>query len=386
MNSRDVMGVVARHRKEGPVMIWPANTAAVLNEFGRREPTLASGVSLSYVSPLCFGLAFARPDLRVVAIDGDGSLIASLPFLTTLGRYPLKNLVLLVIDNGFYRSTDRGELPTATHAGTDLCAIAKDGGIERAVTVDTVRSAEEWIDRAFREEGPFVIVAKVDPTKHAPAPSTSWDRPDRTEASMMFRRWFLEHPLKSAERRGLQFKWMKRESQSEGPGRESGRIIYQALKDAGINLFVYLPESVTYPVQELAEIDPEMPTLCCAREDEGIAMASGAYYGGMVPAIVMEGSGVGYSGLILANCILRRTPVLIVSSHSESLGVRFDHDTTSRLTNEPILRALQVPYQVLERIEDAPYVFRESVHEMRILKLPVGVVIPPYIMSDRGLA
>ena len=142
-------------------------------------------------------------------------------------------------------------------------------------------------------------------------------------------------------------------------GQQSARQIYNGLKSAGIDLFVYLPDSVTFPIQVLAERDSDMLTLCCAREDEGTAIASGAYYGGLSPTIVMEGSGVGYSALILASCIVRRTPVLVVSSHSESLGVRFDYDATSRLSNEPVLRALQIPYTVLERAEDAPSVIRE---------------------------
>ena len=99
MNVREVMELMARYRTEQPAIVWPANVANLLNSFGRREPMLSSGVSLSYVSPLCFGLAFARPDLKVISIDGDGSLIAGLPFLTTLGRYPLKNLIVLVIEN-----------------------------------------------------------------------------------------------------------------------------------------------------------------------------------------------------------------------------------------------------------------------------------------------
>jgi len=54
--------------------------------------------------------------------------------------------------------------------------------------------------------------------------------------------------------------------------------------------------------------------------------------------------------------------------------------------DEPVLRALGIPYTVLARAEDAPAVIREASHEMRILKMPAGVVLPPYVMSDRGLA
>jgi len=381
---REVMEVFNKRRKEEPVMVSPGITGRILDELGHRGPTL-TGTSLSYAAPMCFGLALARPDLKVVAIEGDGSMVAGLSFLATLGRYPLKNLVLLVIDNETHLLTGFGGLPTATASSLDLQAVASGAGVRNVAKVTTVAQVEEWVQRALSEDGPFVLIVKVDRSGHRPTTRPPPNPMDRTEASVLFRRWLLNNPRRPGTSPALELKPRQVEVEENMPGKETGRAIYDAMKAAGIDLFVYLPESVTFPAQLLAERDRDMLAVCCAREDEGIAIASGAYYGGLLPAIVMEGSGVGYSALVLAGCILRRTPVLIVASHSESLGVRFDYDTTSRLTNEPILRALQIPYQVLKRVEDAPYLFRESVHEMRILKMPVGVVVPPYVMSERGL-
>jgi thiamine pyrophosphate-dependent acetolactate synthase large subunit-like protein len=384
VNDREVLEVFARYRTHEPVIVWPGNQRLVLEELGHGDPAILYASSLAYAAPTCFGLAVARPDQKVVAIEGDGSLIAGLPHLTTLGRYPLANVVVLVFDNEGYRSTDRGELPTATAAGTDLAAIARGAGIRHAVTVTTIGEAEQALERAFREDGPFVIVAKVAPSPRTRSRPRSTD-PDRTEESMRFRRWLIEHgPERPAPRlpaASLELGPLD----EQGPGRASARAIYEPLKASGIDLFIYLPDSVTYPVQELAERDREMATLCCAREDEGVAIASGAYYGGLWPALVMEGSGVGYSGLALALSIVRRTPVLLIASHSEALGVRFDHDTTSRMTTEPLLRALGIPYVVLRHIDDAAAVVRESAHAMHVLKTPVGIVIPPHLMADRGL-
>jgi thiamine pyrophosphate-dependent acetolactate synthase large subunit-like protein len=364
-------------------MVTSGGTGPILRELDDREQTLIYG-SMGYAAPGCFGLALARPDLKVVAIEGDGSMIMGLSFLTTLGRYRLKNLILLVVDNETYLSTDRGKLTTATGRTANLQAIARGAGIDKVAAVSTIEEADEWIKRAFREDGPFVLIVKVEPIRPKLLGARS-DRPDRTEASAIFHRWLMRNRPDSRPRYLLEAKPKDFEIDEAGPGRKTGRIIYQALKDSGIDLVVYLPDSVTYPVQELAFADPQMMTVCCAREDEGVAIASGAYYGGLSSAIIIEGSGIGFSGLALALSIVRRTPTFIISSHSESLGVRFDYDTTSRLTNEPILRALHIPYVVLTRAEDAPGLIRESIHQMNILKMPVGLVIPPYVMSDRGL-
>jgi hypothetical protein len=77
--------------------------------------------------------------------------------------------------------------------------------------------------------------------------------------------------------------------------------------------------------------------------------------------------------------------LLLVPSHSEALGVRFDYDDSARITTEPIFRALGIPYVVLTRIEDAALVARESVQSMEALKIPTGMVIPPYLLTDRGV-
>jgi thiamine pyrophosphate-dependent acetolactate synthase large subunit-like protein len=364
-------------------MVTSGGTGPILRELDDREQTLIYG-SMGYAAPACFGLALARPDLKVVAIEGDGSMIMALSFFTTLGRYPLKNLIILVVDNETYLSTDRGKLTTATARTANLQAIARGAGVDKVATVTTIGEADGLIKRAFREDGPFVVIVKVDPIRPQLL-STRQQNPDRTEASAIFRRWLMRNRPESKVRHPIETIPKDFEVDEAGPGRKAGRIIYQAVKDSGIDLIIYLPDSVTYPVQELAFADPEIMTVCCAREDEGVAIASGAYYGGLSSAIIIEGSGIGFSGLVLALSIVRRTPTFIVSSHSESLGVRFDFDTTSRLTNEPILRALHIPYVVLTRAEDAPALIRESVHQMNILKMPTALVIPPYVMSARGL-
>src|ERR1041384_3570255 len=71
---------------------------------------------------------------------------------------------------------------------------------------------------------------------------------------------------------------------------------YRALREGGVDFAVYLPDSILDPLECLLEEDPEVQTVVCAREDEGIAIAQGAYLGGRLPVALMEGSGVVYGG------------------------------------------------------------------------------------------
>jgi phosphonopyruvate decarboxylase len=61
--------------------------------------------SMGCVSSLGLGLALARPDKRVVAIDGDGALLMRLGSLATNGFYRPANLLHVVLDNGCHDST-----------------------------------------------------------------------------------------------------------------------------------------------------------------------------------------------------------------------------------------------------------------------------------------
>jgi sulfopyruvate decarboxylase subunit alpha len=163
---------------------------------------------------------------------------------------------------------------------------------------------------------------------------------------------------------------------------EGGPVIYQALKDAGITIVTYLPDSTCYPIQKLADADPEMMAICCAREDEGVAVAGGAAFGGGKAALVVDGSGIGWSAYVLAECLQYRLPMLVLTSHSEALGEAREYHNVARLMSESILRAVRIPYTLLQRVEDAPTIVKQSVRTAVGQKIPVGIVLPPYLMGE----
>jgi len=61
--------------------------------------------SMGCAPSLGLGLALARPDLRVVVVDGDGALLMRMGNLGTLGTYGAPNLIHLLLDNGVHDST-----------------------------------------------------------------------------------------------------------------------------------------------------------------------------------------------------------------------------------------------------------------------------------------
>ena len=122
---------------------------------GDRPRNFYTWGSMGLASSIGLGIALAQPGLRVIVLDGDGSLLMNLGSLATIGLVRPDNLVLVVMDNEIYATT--GGQPTPTAHGADLAAAARSMRIESSTTV---RTAGELRD-ALNARGPAVIVAKV---------------------------------------------------------------------------------------------------------------------------------------------------------------------------------------------------------------------------------
>jgi phosphonopyruvate decarboxylase len=94
------------------------------------------------VTPLALGLALARPDLRVVALDGDGAALMRLGAFATVGAYGPRNLFHLLLDNGVHDST--GGQATVS-AGVSFAEIAAACGYASSLETDDVSRIGTWL-------------------------------------------------------------------------------------------------------------------------------------------------------------------------------------------------------------------------------------------------
>ncbi|MBI2910804.1 MAG: thiamine pyrophosphate-binding protein [Chloroflexi bacterium] len=137
-----------------------ARTGFEWHALKHREGNLYT-MGMGLVTPLCLGLALALPRRRVIALDGDGSLLLNLGALATVANAAPPNLVVMVFDNQSYAST--GGLPTATAGPTDLAAVAVGAGVRGVRAVEDVEAFQDAAHLALQGGGPWVIVARVSP-------------------------------------------------------------------------------------------------------------------------------------------------------------------------------------------------------------------------------
>src|SRR5471030_1289156 len=98
--------------------------------------------SMGCVTPMALGLALSRPDLNVVALDGDGAALMRMGVFATLGAYGPANLTHLLLDNGAHEST--GGQATVSQ-GVEFARIASACGYALALDGDDL----SIIDRLF---------------------------------------------------------------------------------------------------------------------------------------------------------------------------------------------------------------------------------------------
>jgi len=157
----------------------------------------------------------------------------------------------------------------------------------------------------------------------------------------------------------------------------------EAIKAAGINFVVYVPDSWNYLLQKKIIEDDSFVSVGVVREDEGMAIAMGAFIGGKNSAIIMEASGLGLSGLALGWLgAMQRMALLIILSHTPALGEYTDYHAVTRTVAFPMLDALNVPSIILDNIKDARRLFKQAQMTVRGQFIPVCISLPRHILWE----
>ena len=115
--------------------------------------------SMGMASSIALGLALARPDLRVVVLDGDGSILMNLGSLATERMSDARNLVHVIWDNGGWEIT--GGQPAGSPFGVDLEAVARGCGFRKTATVDNLEDFRRVFAEAMADTEAWTIVGKI---------------------------------------------------------------------------------------------------------------------------------------------------------------------------------------------------------------------------------
>jgi thiamine pyrophosphate-dependent acetolactate synthase large subunit-like protein len=151
--------IVAELAADQPIIGGVGNSTFDLVPFDRPR-NFYMWNSMGMASSIGLGLALARPDLRVIVLDGDGSILMNLGSLATEITAGARNLVHVIWDNGGWEIT--GGQPAGSPFGVDLEEVARGCGFLRTATVDDVSSFRAVFEQAMADTQAWAIVGKIE--------------------------------------------------------------------------------------------------------------------------------------------------------------------------------------------------------------------------------
>jgi thiamine pyrophosphate-dependent acetolactate synthase large subunit-like protein len=161
MNRFDVTSrLIGKLAHEEAVIGGIGNTNFDLWAAGHRPQNFYMLGSMGLAFPIALGVALAQPERRIIALEGDGSLLMQLGALTTIATLKPKNLTMIVFDNGIYQIT--GAQPTPAAGVADIVAIAIGSGLENSAWAADEEDFERLVDEALAASGPTLIALRID--------------------------------------------------------------------------------------------------------------------------------------------------------------------------------------------------------------------------------
>jgi len=106
-------------------------------------------------SSLGLGLALARPDRRVLVLDGDGSLLMQLGSLATVAGAAPRNLVHFLFKNGVYHTSGAQWIPGGLTV--DFAAMAKGAGYRAVLVIRDLDDFKRKLPEILKMEGPVFV-------------------------------------------------------------------------------------------------------------------------------------------------------------------------------------------------------------------------------------
>jgi len=150
--------------------------------------------------------------------------------------------------------------------------------------------------------------------------------------------------------------------------------VYRSLKAARLRQMSYVPDAGHSRLIELLSADPEVATTLLTSEEEGVAIAAGAWLGGQRSVLLMQSSGVGNCINLLSLPVIARIPLLLlVTMRGEWAEFNPWQVPMSRAT-APSLEAIglrvlraETPGDLVETVEAAAALAYEADQQVAVL-------------------
>ena len=154
MKPEDVLQVIAAARGDA-ICVPTMTTSPAWRTIAPDDLSVGCVGFMGGASSMGLGLALARPDRRVIVLDGDGSLLMQLGSLATNAGAAPRNFVHLLFKNGVYHTSGAQGIPGGF--SVDFVLMAKGAGYRQALSIDTLEDFKRRLPELLRAEGPVFV-------------------------------------------------------------------------------------------------------------------------------------------------------------------------------------------------------------------------------------
>ena len=116
--------------------------------------------SMGHCSSIALGIAIAKPEKKIICIDGDGALIMHMGSLSTVGKLKPTNFYHILINNQVHESVG-GQATSAKFI--DISALVKSNGYKNVLFSDHHEELTSQIVKLLNQSGPSFLEVFVKP-------------------------------------------------------------------------------------------------------------------------------------------------------------------------------------------------------------------------------
>jgi sulfopyruvate decarboxylase alpha subunit len=160
--------------------------------------------------------------------------------------------------------------------------------------------------------------------------------------------------------------------------------IHRALGELDVRQVAYVPDAGHARLIELCQADPAMRAVVLTTEEEGVALAAGAWLGGQRAVLLMQSSGVGNCINMLALNQSCRLPLLALVTMRGEWGEQNPWQLAMGQSTHAVLMSAGVIVQRLDAPEDAGDAVRAAGAMAFEGQVPVAVLIGQRLIGAKS--
>ena len=150
--------------------------------------------------------------------------------------------------------------------------------------------------------------------------------------------------------------------------------LYRVLKAADVRQMSYVPDAGHSQLIRMFSADPDVTTNVLTTEEEGIAIAAGAWLGGQRSVVLMQSSGVGNCINMLSLSAIGRFPLLMLVTMRGEWAEFNPWQVPMGLATAPVLTAMGIrvmradtPRDLIETVESAAALAFDAEQQVAVL-------------------